>query len=98
MIKVRHLVIDIYSSYNNIIEWPIFSSLKDDSWTLYLSLKYPLENRHIGMVEGDQEIACKSDQDGLRLPLALLHDQSSGVHFVDLDPLKESSREKVVPT
>jgi hypothetical protein len=57
-IKVRYLVVRTpCASYNIIIGRPAFNALGAAMSTLYLSIKYPLENGGVGMVRGDQIIA-----------------------------------------
>ncbi|GAU24176.1 hypothetical protein TSUD_84110 [Trifolium subterraneum] len=54
-IKVRYLVVKTaFTSYNIIIGRPTFNTLGAVMSTLYLSMKYPLDDGRIGTVRGDQ--------------------------------------------
>ncbi|GAU16855.1 hypothetical protein TSUD_368040 [Trifolium subterraneum] len=54
-IKVRYLVVKTaFTSYNIIIGRPAFNTLGAVMSTLYLSIKYPLDDGRIGTVRGDQ--------------------------------------------
>ncbi|GAU24687.1 hypothetical protein TSUD_322950 [Trifolium subterraneum] len=62
-IKVRYLVVKTpFTSYNIIIERPAFNSLGAIMSTLYLAMKYPLDNGKVGVVKGDQALARKIHQ------------------------------------
>lgn len=50
MIKVKYLIVDFLWLYNIIIGRPSFNLLGDALSTLYLNMKYPLPNEHIGMI------------------------------------------------
>ncbi|GAU44770.1 hypothetical protein TSUD_138820 [Trifolium subterraneum] len=59
-IKVRYLVVKtLFTSYNIIIGRPTFNSLGAVMSTLYLSIKYPLNNGKVGVVKGNQVLARK---------------------------------------
>ncbi|GAU19014.1 hypothetical protein TSUD_193520 [Trifolium subterraneum] len=54
-IKVRYLVVKtVFTSYNIIIGRPAFNTLGAVLSTLYLSMKYPLNDGRVGTVRGDQ--------------------------------------------
>ncbi|GAU32939.1 hypothetical protein TSUD_153560 [Trifolium subterraneum] len=56
-IKVRYLVVKTpFASYNIIIGRPAFNTLGAAMSTLYLSIKYPLDNGGVGIVRGDQAL------------------------------------------
>ncbi|MCI38911.1 hypothetical protein A2U01_0060140, partial [Trifolium medium] len=76
--------------------------------TLYLAMKYPLDNGKIGIVKGDQALARKCYELSLKIKhratkpkLPLLGDTTSvGVNIVsttDLDPKEEFQDRRVSP-
>lgn len=50
MIKVKYLIVDSPWLYNIIIGRPSFNLIWDALSTLYLNMKYPLSNGHIGII------------------------------------------------
>jgi hypothetical protein len=57
-IKVRYLVVKTsFTSYNIIIGRPAFNALEAAMSTLYLSIKYPLDDGSVGIIKGDQALA-----------------------------------------
>lgn len=89
VVEMRYLVVNAHSS-NNIILGKIFlNAFEAISSTLHLTMKYPLENRRVGVVSGDQEIARKCYHDSLRLKINGKETSSYNAHranYVDLDP------------
>ncbi|GAU33358.1 hypothetical protein TSUD_364830 [Trifolium subterraneum] len=64
--KVRYLVVKtLFTSYNIIIGRPAFNALGAVMSTLYLSIKYPLNNGKVGVVKGDQVLARKCYESNL---------------------------------
>lgn len=66
-IQVRYLIVYDASPYNIVIVRPLFNSMEAVLSTLYLTLKYSLEEGHVGIVKGDQGITRKCYKDGIRL-------------------------------
>ncbi|XP_045802656.1 uncharacterized protein LOC123896289 [Trifolium pratense] len=67
-IKVRYLVVKTpFTSYNIIIGRPAFNTLGAAMSTLYLAIKYPLENGGVGTVRGDQLLAKKCYESSLKI-------------------------------
>ncbi|CAJ2643996.1 unnamed protein product [Trifolium pratense] len=67
-IKVRYLVVKTpFTSYNIIIGRPAFNALGAAMSTLYLAIKYPLENGGVGTVRGDQILAKKCYESSLKI-------------------------------
>jgi hypothetical protein len=57
-IKVKYLVVKTpFTSYNIIIGRPAFNALGVAMSSLYLSMKYPLDDGRIGTIRGDQALA-----------------------------------------
>ncbi|MCI05036.1 hypothetical protein A2U01_0026085, partial [Trifolium medium] len=66
-VKVRYLVIKTpFTSYNIIIGRPTVNALRAAMSTLYLSMKYPLDNGGVGIVKGDQALARRCYQMSLK--------------------------------
>lgn len=57
VIEVNYLMADALSTYNVILCQPTINSLEVIISTQYMVLKYPLPNRRVGTVRGDQESA-----------------------------------------
>lgn len=66
-VKVRYLIVNVTSPYNIIIGRPAFNALEAELSTMYLTMKYPLSNEEVGVVRGDQGLACKCYKDSLKL-------------------------------
>ncbi|CAJ2644717.1 unnamed protein product [Trifolium pratense] len=67
-IKVRYLVVKTpFTSYNIIIGRPAFNTLGAAMSTLYLAIKYPLDNGGVGTVRGDQILAKKCYESSLKI-------------------------------
>ncbi|GAU40667.1 hypothetical protein TSUD_397790 [Trifolium subterraneum] len=67
-IKVRYLVVKTaFTSYNIIIGCPAFNTLGAVLSTLYMSMKYPLDNGRIGTIRGDQAQGRQCYELSLRL-------------------------------
>ncbi|GAU45985.1 hypothetical protein TSUD_401250 [Trifolium subterraneum] len=77
-IKVRYLVVKtLFTLYNIIIGRPAFNALGAVMSTLYLSIKYPLNNGKVGVVKGDQP----SDMPGI--------DESIITHKLSISPVNK---------
>ncbi|PNX69328.1 hypothetical protein L195_g056660, partial [Trifolium pratense] len=67
-IKVRYLVVKTpFTSYNIIIGRPAFNALGAVFSTLYLSMKYPLDNGGVGTIKGDQLLARRCYESSLKI-------------------------------
>jgi hypothetical protein len=67
-IKVRYLVVrTLCASYNIIIGRPAINTLGAAMSTLYLAIKYPLDNGGVGMVRGDQVLARQCYESSLKI-------------------------------
>ncbi|GAU22813.1 hypothetical protein TSUD_142530 [Trifolium subterraneum] len=108
-IKLRYLVVKtLFTSYNIIIGRPAFNALGAVMSTLYLSIKYPLNNGKVGMVKGDQVLARKCYESSLKIrhiPSKSVSPPVSGertnginmVNVTDLDPREEFQDRRVSP-
>lgn len=65
--KMRYLIVNASSPYNIIIERPVFNTLEATLSIIYLAMKYPLEDRQIGVIKGDEGLARKCYKDILKL-------------------------------
>jgi hypothetical protein len=67
-IKVRYLVVrTLCVPYNIIIGRPAFNALGAAMSTLYLAIKYPLDNGGVGIVRGDQILARQCYESSLKV-------------------------------
>ncbi|WJX24101.1 hypothetical protein P8452_13246 [Trifolium repens] len=67
-IKVRYLVVKMpFTSYNIIIGRPAFNTLEAAMSTLYLFIKYPLDNGKVGTIKGDQALARRCYESSLKI-------------------------------
>jgi hypothetical protein len=67
-IKVRYLVVKTtFTSYNIIIGRPAFDTLEAALSTLYVSIKYPLDNGKVGTIRGDQKLARRCYESSLKI-------------------------------
>ncbi|PNX84468.1 gag-pol polyprotein [Trifolium pratense] len=67
-IKVRYLVVKTpFTSYNIIIGRPGSNALGTVLSTLYLSMKYPLDNGGVGTIKGDQLLARRCYESSLKI-------------------------------
>ncbi|GAU29444.1 hypothetical protein TSUD_150140 [Trifolium subterraneum] len=108
-IKVRYLVVKtLFTSYNIIIGRPVFNALGAVMSTLYLSIKYPLNNGKVRVVKGDQVLARKCYESSLKIrhrpSKPVLHPVSGErtneinmVSVTDLDPREEFQDRRVSP-
>ncbi|GAU51689.1 hypothetical protein TSUD_415030, partial [Trifolium subterraneum] len=109
-IKVRYLVVKTaFTSYNIIIGYPAFNTLGAVMSTLYLSMKYPLDDGRIGTVRGDQAQGRQCYELSLRLkrnqapadqPIISRVNMISRANIVemsDLDPREEFQDRRVSP-
>ncbi|WJX58397.1 hypothetical protein P8452_43858 [Trifolium repens] len=108
-IKVRYLVVKTpFTSYNIIIGRPAFNTLEAAMSTLYLSIKYPLDNGKVGTIKGDQALARRCYESSLKIRHRAVNATSSarpvsktgGVNMIsplDLDPREELQDIRVSP-
>ncbi|GAU32151.1 hypothetical protein TSUD_68220 [Trifolium subterraneum] len=109
-IKVRCLVVKTaFTSYNIIIGRPAFNTLGAVLLTLYLSMKYPLDDGRVGTVRGDQAQGRQCYELSLRLkrnqvpadqPIISRVNMISRANMVetsDLDPREEFQDRRVSP-
>ncbi|GAU49430.1 hypothetical protein TSUD_181770 [Trifolium subterraneum] len=108
-IKVRYLVVKtLFTSYNIIIGRPAFNALGAVMSTLYLSIKYPLNNGKVGAVKGDQVLARKCYESSLKIrhrpskPVSppVSGERTNGINMAsvtDLDPREEFQDRRVSP-
>jgi hypothetical protein len=100
-IKVRYLVVKTsFTSYNIIIGRSAFNALEAAMSTLYLSIKYPLEDGRVGTIKGDQALARRCYESSLKIrhrahttsDPTRPGNQKGGVNMIsplDLDPREE---------
>ncbi|GAU20758.1 hypothetical protein TSUD_239520 [Trifolium subterraneum] len=108
-VKVRYLgVKTLFTSYNIIIGRPAFNALGAVMSTLYLSIKYPLNNGKVGVVKGDQVLARMCYESRLKIrhrPSKAVSPPVSGertnginmVNVTNLDPRDEFQDRRVSP-
>ncbi|GAU32582.1 hypothetical protein TSUD_146960 [Trifolium subterraneum] len=108
-IKVRYLVVKtLFTSYNIIIGRPTFNALGAVMSTLYLSIKYPLNNGKVRVVKGDQVLARKCYESSLKIrhrpskPVSppVSEERTNGINMVnitDLDRREEFQDRRVSP-
>ncbi|KAK2445921.1 hypothetical protein QL285_016792 [Trifolium repens] len=108
-IKVRYLVVKTpFTSYNIIIGRPAFNTLEAAMSTLYLSIKYPLDNGKVGTIKGDQaltkrcyESSLKIKHRGANAPVSTCPVPKTGgvnvISPIDLDPREEFQDRRVSP-
>jgi hypothetical protein len=108
-VKVRYLVVKTpFTSYNIIIRRPTFNALGAAMSTLYLSMKYPLDDGRIGRVRGDQALARRCYESSLKIKhrasnapeSSCPNAQKGGVNMIgplDLDPREEFQDSRVSP-
>jgi hypothetical protein len=108
-VKVGYLVVKTpFTSYNIIIGRPAFNALGAAMSTLYLSMKYPLDDRRIGTVRGDQALARRCYESSLKIKHRAVNAQESSrpdaekgevnmISPLDLDPREEFQDRRVSP-
>ncbi|GAU51914.1 hypothetical protein TSUD_416970, partial [Trifolium subterraneum] len=108
-IKVRYLVVKtLFTFYNIIIGRPAFNALGAVMSTLYLSIKYPLNNGKVRVVKGDQVLARRCYESSLKIrhrpckPVSppVSEERTNGINMVnisDLDPREEFHDRRVSP-
>ncbi|WJX68249.1 hypothetical protein P8452_52637 [Trifolium repens] len=108
-IKVRYLVVKTpFTSYNIIIGKPAFNTLEATLSTLYLSIKYPLDNGKVGTVRGDQKLARRCYESSLKIKhrqtlkakSVTSPQKGGGVNMIsplDLDPREDFTERKMSP-
>ena len=111
-IKVRYLVVKTpftsFTLYNIIIGRPAFNTLEAAMSTLYLSIKYPLEDGRVGTIKGDQALARRCYESSLKIKHRATNppdparpiSQKGGVNVIsplDLDPREEFQDRRVSP-
>jgi hypothetical protein len=106
-IKVRYLVVKTpFTSYNIIIGRPALNALEAAMSTLYLSIKYPLEDGRVGTVKGDQALARRCYESSLKIKhrsynaseVSHPDTQKGDVYMIsplDLDPREEFQDRRV---
>jgi hypothetical protein len=100
-IKVRYLVVrNLCASYNIIIGRPAFNALGAALSTLYLAIKYLLENGGVGTLRGDQGVARQCYESSLKIkkpPSTETKHNSNMVEAADLDPREDFHKDRVSP-
>jgi hypothetical protein len=106
-IKVRYLVVKTpFTSYNIFIGRPTFNALEAAMSTLYLSIKYPLDDGRVGTVRGAQALARRSYESSLKIKHRACNKsesprpnaQKGGVNMInplDLNPKEEFQDRRV---
>lgn len=105
IIKVRYLVVrTLCASYNIIIGRPAFNALGAALPTLYLAIKYPLDNGGVGMVRRDQILARQCYESSLKIRKQQTPDDppqnehtTSMTEAADLDAREEYKEDRVSP-
>lgn len=101
-IRVRYQIVNASSPYNIIIGMSTFNALEVVLSTIYLTVKYPLEDGHVGIVKGDPGIARKCYKDRLKLKNKIhqeppILEDSLKVNLVDLDPREDPAGDSLTP-
>ncbi|GAU24562.1 hypothetical protein TSUD_149030 [Trifolium subterraneum] len=108
-VKVRYLVVKTpFASYNIIIGRPAFNTLGAAMSTLYLYIKYPLDNGGVGIVRGDQALGRQCYESSLKVRKNYAHgatSQTGGTSVnttnmseaIELDPREEFHEGRVSP-
>ncbi|KAK2425775.1 hypothetical protein QL285_024519 [Trifolium repens] len=101
-IKVRYLVVRTpYASYNIIIGRPAFNALGAAMSTLYLAMKYPLDNGGVGIIRGDQILARQCYESSLKIrkkEISRLSVNNTDVgEAAELDPREDFQERRVSP-
>ncbi|PNX91900.1 gag-pol polyprotein [Trifolium pratense] len=110
-VKVRYLVVKTpFTSYNIIIGRPAFNALGAVMSTLYLAIKYPLDNGGVGTVRGDQLLAKRCYESSLKIrhrnsssssnPNKRQTPPQGGINMVEsaeMDPREELHNRRVSP-
>jgi hypothetical protein len=108
-IKVQYLVVKtLFTSYNIIIGRSAFNALEAAMSTLYMSIKYLLDDGNKGTVRGDQALARRCYESSLKIKHRAYNalesprpnSQKGGVNMIsplDLDPREEFQDRRVTP-
>ncbi|GAU44843.1 hypothetical protein TSUD_400440 [Trifolium subterraneum] len=100
-IKVRYLVVKtLFTSYNIIIGRSAFNALGAVMSTLYLSIKYPLNNGKVGVVKGDRVLARKCYESSLKIrhrPSKPVSPPVSGERTNGIDPRDKFQDSRISP-
>ncbi|KAK2435872.1 hypothetical protein QL285_020899 [Trifolium repens] len=101
-IKVRYLVVrNPYASYNIIIGRPAFNALGAAMSTLYLAIKYPLDNGGVGTIRGDQVLARQCYESSLKIKKKEISRLSVNIanshEMTELDPREDFQERRVSP-
>ncbi|GAU31015.1 hypothetical protein TSUD_393000 [Trifolium subterraneum] len=109
-VKVRYLVVRTpFTSYNIIIGRPAFNALGAAMSTLYLSIKYLLDNGGVGILRGNQAVGRQCYESSLKIKKKLSQvsisqapkeaiDITHMCQTADLDPREEFQEGRVSPT
>jgi hypothetical protein len=101
-VKVRYLVVRTpYASYNIIIGRPAFNALGAAMSTLYLAIKYPLDNGGVGTIRGDQILARQCYESSLKIKKKELSrlsvNNANTQEAAELDPREDFQERRVSP-
>lgn len=101
-VKVRYLIVNVASPYNIIIIRSSFNALEATLSTLYLILKYPLEDGCVGAIKVDQGLARKYYKDSLKLQKKAHAEKSIKcdhlkVNLVDIYPIEDPMEDSLTP-
>jgi hypothetical protein len=101
-IKVRYLVVRTpYASYNIIIGRPAINTLGAAMSTLYLAIKYPLDNGGVDTITGDQALARQCYELSLKIrkkeTSRLSVNSTSNFETTELDPRENFQERRVSP-
>lgn len=97
-LQVRYMVINAHTSYNMIIGRLTLICLGAVVSTLYLTMKYPLDGRAVGVIQADQSTARRCYQDMLKtkprpISVSLCEFQINALDLdlaLDLDPRSDT--------
>ncbi|KAK2409009.1 hypothetical protein QL285_044467 [Trifolium repens] len=101
-VKIRYLVVRTpYASYNIIIGRPAFNALGAAMSTLYLAIKYPLDNGGVGTIKGDQILARQCYESSLKIKKKELSrlsvNNANTREAAELDPREDFQERRVSP-
>lgn len=97
--KISHCECDLPIQHNH--RKANFNTLEASLSTLYLTMKYPLSNREVGVVKGDQGLAYKCYKVSLKLKKKTLGPSREvnllNVDMIDLDPREDLAPDNLMP-